>query len=461
MAHSTTLNPPGQPSASRQTLRDPAQFSTLLDVLLREPTIARVQRLHLWYHAAHLLAAQTDLDALLDPGFGALLDILGVPQSLLYAHHEGDHALYLLAERGVAPELRAALQRLPVDATDPRIGARAAATRCVQITPGFWAAPATTATTHTLVTLPLIAGGSLLGVWQLLPSWRHAPDGEDLMIFEAIGDELTTALRRARLIAALAAQDNPTARHAPHHHTEHIETGFISTVSHELRTPLTSIAGYTELLLDGTVGTLNEEQQSSLSIVKNNVDRLTSMIEDLLDISRIASGRVPIKREPVDMNHILAQAVELLRPQILRKAQEVSLELEAHLPPVWGDTDRLVRAVINLVMNAHKYTPEYGQLRITSGMAGEMVTVAVTDTGIGLTPEQQEHLFEQFYRAGESTDSIRRGVGLGLMITRSIAQIHGGDILVASQAGQGSTFTLRLPQRNPGAIAEDRRPLLE
>jgi signal transduction histidine kinase/CheY-like chemotaxis protein len=448
MTKSTILIPPASLATTRDIAHDSAGFTTLLDLALRDPTEHHIQRLHILYRAAHILAAQTDMDALIRAVFRDLLDALNSKQSLLYAHDAAGHTLHLLAERGVSPELRAALQWLPVDATDGRVAARAAATQHLEVTSGFWADAVTAAAeAPLLITLPLIAGGALVGVWQLLSPWHHTPDAADLTALATIGEEIALALRRTNLIAALKHQHVPAgslSREQPP--VEHVQTEFITTVSHELRTPLTSIAGYTELLLDGAAGTLNEEQQISLSIVKHNVDRLTGIIEDLLDISRIESGRIHIKRALVNLNQVIGNAVELLRPQIRRKFQELSLELDPHLPLVWGDDDRLTRAVVNLVANAHKYTPEYGPLQISSRAAEGLVMVAVTDTGIGLSAREQEHLFEKFYRAHEAADQIRQGAGLGLAITRSIAQLHGGDILVNSQPGRGSTFTLRLPQ---------------
>jgi len=445
MAKSTTL-PPGQLSLESGVTLEPAWFYALLDASLHQPTEARVQRLRTVYRAAHLLATLTEWSTLTNEVFPGLLDALAIAQSLLYLHDETDHTLHLLAEHGVSPELCATVGRLPVDAQDPRIAARVAAIGRAQVTHGFLTGAARPiAQAPILVTLPLFAHGSLIAVWQIIPrSWQQL-DKEDLAAFITIGDEIASALRRIRLIAASRHHADPPGHHCAEERTIDPRTEFISTVSHELRTPLTSIAGYTEMLLDGAAGMLNDEQQSSLNIVKHNVDRLTGMIEDLLDISRIESGRIKIAHELVDMNAVIRHVAASLQPQIQRKFQQLTLDLDPALPAVWGDNDRLTRAVANLVMNAHKYTPEYGHLTITSRVAEQTVLIAVTDTGIGLTAEEQEHLFEKFYRAGQSTSHIRQGAGLGLSITRSIAQIHGGDVVVTSKAGQGSTFTLRLP----------------
>lgn len=227
---------------------------------------------------------------------------------------------------------------------------------------------------------------------------------------------------------------------------DRMKSEFVSLVSHELRTPLTSIKGYIDLLMDGDAGALNEEQQDYLAIVQNNADRLVALINDLLDVSRIESGRIELRREPLDLVRSIAGVAALLRPQIEAKGQRLTLDLAKDLPAVSGDADRVTQILTNLLSNAYKYTPRGGSITIEAHRSeGNYVLVAVRDTGIGLAPEEQAQLFTKFYRARNALTQEVGGTGLGLTITRSLIEMHGGTIDVTSAPGSGSTFAFTLP----------------
>ncbi len=226
---------------------------------------------------------------------------------------------------------------------------------------------------------------------------------------------------------------------------DRMKSEFISLVSHELRTPLTSIKGYVDLLMDGEVGEVPEEQLEFLGIVKSNADRLVTLINDLLDISRIESGRVELKLASVDVVRIIRGVVTLLKPQIESKGQELSLDLPAIPVVASGDSDRVTQIVTNLLSNAYKYTPAGGTIGISVRTEGEWVRVEVQDSGIGLSEEEQAQLFTKFFRAKNRTTQEVGGTGLGLPIVKSLVEMHGGKITVFSAPGQGSTFAFTLP----------------
>ncbi len=224
------------------------------------------------------------------------------------------------------------------------------------------------------------------------------------------------------------------------------KSDFVSTVSHELRTPMTSIVGYVDLILMGATGPLSDLQRDFLKRVKTNSERLTSLVNDLLDISRIETGRVVLQLAPVAIEGVIKQVVDLLHPKIVEKEQRLSLTIPPLLPKVYGDHDRLVQIVTNLVGNAHKYTPVGGQIDINVYVRDAMLYVAVTDTGIGIAPENQKKIFERFYRV-ENDPAVYEvsGTGLGLAISLSLIQMHGGNISLDSVLGKGSTFTFSVP----------------
>jgi signal transduction histidine kinase len=226
---------------------------------------------------------------------------------------------------------------------------------------------------------------------------------------------------------------------------DQLKSTFVSIVSHELRTPMTSIKGYVENMLDGLTGYLTEKQFSYLGRVKYNVERLTRMINDLLDLSRIEAGRVELALRPVSLLELVTEVLESLQAL----AREKSLTLEARyadlLSMIHGDRDKLHQVLTNLIQNAIKFTPPGGAVLVESLVRDDQfVQVSVTDTGCGIQPEDLAKVFEKFYR-GESTPTDARGAGLGLAIVKSLVELHGGRIWVESVPGAGSRFFFTIP----------------
>jgi signal transduction histidine kinase len=222
-----------------------------------------------------------------------------------------------------------------------------------------------------------------------------------------------------------------------------LKTEFVSMVSHELRTPLTSIQGYAELLLEDQQ--ITEERHETLTIIKKNSDRLLGLVNDLLDLSRMEAGKLDLHRVSLDLAHLIPQVTGSLRPLIEAKRQRLQLDLGEALPPVWGDQDRVTQILTNLISNAHKYTLEEGNIMVAARQDNGFVRVDVSDTGIGLSPEDQTRLFTKFFRAHDRSPQAARGTGLGLVICRLLVELHGGRITVSSAPGHGSTFSFYLP----------------
>jgi PAS domain S-box-containing protein len=226
---------------------------------------------------------------------------------------------------------------------------------------------------------------------------------------------------------------------------DRMKTEFVSQVSHELRTPLTAIKGFTDLLLDGDAGEMNEEQEEYLQTIQSNVDRLVTLINDLLDVARIESGRVKLNVEALDLLPLVESVVATLHPLILGKSQTLAVDVTPDLPQVNGDKDRVVQVLTNLVSNAYKYTPAGGAIRVEAARVGDLARIAVHDNGIGIAPEDLARLFSRFYRVDSSLTREIGGTGLGLSIVKSIVELHGGTVSVESTPGAGSTFAFTLP----------------
>jgi signal transduction histidine kinase len=223
-----------------------------------------------------------------------------------------------------------------------------------------------------------------------------------------------------------------------------LKSEFVSLVSHELRTPLTAISGYLDLLREDQGGQAAKSREL-LGIVKRNTDRLVKLLDDLLDLSRIESGKFELNLAAVDVMALTAEVVSLLRPQIEAKDQRLTVDQAEALPLVQGDADRISRILINLLSNAHKYTPPGGHIWVTAHRLQGWVQIDVRDDGIGLSRDEQVHLFDKFFRAQQPATQEVGGTGLGLPITRLLVELHGGRISVVSAPGQGSTFSFTLP----------------
>jgi len=233
------------------------------------------------------------------------------------------------------------------------------------------------------------------------------------------------------------------------------KTEFISTVSHELRTPMTSIKGYADLMLIGAAGIINENQQRFLSVIKSNADRLSILVNDLLDISRIESGRVKLELKPVAVESLLETVVTSLHSKFEEKNLSVQVLLpDGDLPNVEADRDRVIQILMNLVSNAFQYTPPGGMVTVSAHADGEMVQIDVADTGIGISPENQSKVFERFYRVDDPSVNEFPGTGLGLAIVRSLVEMHEGHLWLQSEVGKGTTFsfTLHAVRETPPAI---------
>ncbi len=231
---------------------------------------------------------------------------------------------------------------------------------------------------------------------------------------------------------------------------ETIRKDFVANVSHELRTPLTSIRGYVEALQDGG----KDDPQTCaqfLTIISTQSERLNLILDDLLYLSRIESGQVVFKREPVVLASIIERSVSIVRPLADKKHHRLETSLAAEIPPVLGDEDRLVQVVTNLLDNAVKYTPDGGTITVEArprtdvGEPGAAVEISVTDTGIGIPELDRPRVFERFYRVDKARSRELGGTGLGLAIVKHIVEQHGGLVWVEGRMPRGSRFVVRLP----------------
>ncbi|MBN1219115.1 MAG: HAMP domain-containing histidine kinase [Anaerolineae bacterium] len=222
---------------------------------------------------------------------------------------------------------------------------------------------------------------------------------------------------------------------------------FVSVAAHELRTPLTSIQGYVEVLLDKDFGPLTQNQVKYLEIVQTSAHRLLNIINNLLDVTRIETGQIELVLTPTDLAGLVQKVVAEFAPQINLKSQDITLHSTPNLPLALCDSNRATQIVTNLLINAHKYTPREGQicLELKPAEAPSFLQFSIADNGMGIAPEDQLKLFTRFFRTERARTNQTTGTGLGLYITRSLVELHGGQIWFESKPNQGSTFYVTFP----------------
>ena len=225
------------------------------------------------------------------------------------------------------------------------------------------------------------------------------------------------------------------------------KTQILATVTHELKTPLSSITGYIDRMLvqRERVGPLNERQQRYLEVAQRNGRRLKVLIDELLDVSRIESGSLELNPVDLDVQQEMEEVVESLQDRIKEKRQRLALDITPNLPRLTADKLRFSQVMTNLLSNASKYSPDGSAIGVTATQEGGLMRIDVSDSGIGISSDNQSRLFSKFFRADNSSTHKVSGTGLGLFITKSVIEAHGGRIWVNSEEGKGSTFSFTLP----------------
>lgn len=317
--------------------------------------------------------------------------------------------------------------------------------------------------TKALIAVPLKTKDRILGTLTVDRMQEHSLTQDDLELMATIATQVAISLDNASAYQQIeelnvGLEAKVRERTAELEQADRIRSRFLSHVSHELKTPLTSIKGFLQNLLDGLTGPVNEKQQRYLSRMLDNLDRLIRMIDDLLDQTRIQTGRLDLALADVDFPQCVAEAVEQLRPLMQAKQHQ----LEVRYPPaplfVWGDRDRLIQIVTNLVQNAVKFTPDGGNIAVTVAQENQALAgVSVRDSGPGIPPEFVEKIFDPFFKIKE-TRGGSKGLGLGLSIVRTLVELHGGTIMARKRSGHGAELFFTIPIVPPNdAVRETTR----
>ena len=307
--------------------------------------------------------------------------------------------------------------------------------------------------TALLVAAGLIAGltGALLLFSGLISSMRRPLEELVDAAGRLAGGDLKARVEVGGLseTAALGKAFNEMAAQLEHEASQRevldrMKDEFVLTASHELRSPLTSVQGFAELLMLERES-LTPRQVETVEVILDNSRHLVRLLNDLLDLARSDAGRLVIRPQPTELAPLIEDSVKLMRAQTDAADQTLTMSLDPDLPPVEVEADRIRQVLVNLLTNAHEYSPEGASIAVMARAAGAEVEIAVNDNGPGIPPDQLEHIFERFVRGEAGLTQRVGGTGLGLPISKSLVELHGGRLEVDSTVGVGSTFSFRLP----------------
>jgi len=302
---------------------------------------------------------------------------------------------------------------------------------------------------------PLVIRGQPLGLLALGRQPGHPPIDEGEMEFlRIIAGNLSVAWENARLYQEAVE----TAERLKE--VDRLKSQFLANMSHELRTPLNSIIGFSRVILKGIDGPITDQQRQDLEAIFNSGQHLLGLINDILDISKIEAGKMELSFEPTDLGEIIRGVMSTAIALVKDKPVELQQSVPADLPTIIADSRRVRQVLLNLVSNAAKFT-DRGFIRVEARVEGDFVVISVSDTGIGIPPEKLPHIFEAFTQVDASPSRKYGGTGLGLTISKSFVELHGGRIWVESEVGKGSTFTFTLPIQGPSQVRAEAGPAEE
>jgi signal transduction histidine kinase len=289
-----------------------------------------------------------------------------------------------------------------------------------------------------LLAVPLIAEDRLVGALIVMRKRTGTFAAEEVALLQTFATQSALAIQNARLFREIEDKSRQLEVASRH------KSEFLANMSHELRTPLNAIIGFSEVLSDRMFGELNEKQEEYLKDIYASGTHLLSLINDILDLSKIEAGRMELELTEFDLPTAIENALTLVRERAGRRSIALQTHIDNRVGQIQADERKVRQVVLNLLSNAIKFTPEGGRIEVQAVPRDGLIAVSVSDTGVGIAPEDQEKVFEEFRQVGTAAKKIE-GTGLGLTLCRKFVELHGGKIWVKSEVGVGSTFTFTLP----------------
>lgn len=313
--------------------------------------------------------------------------------------------------------------------------------------------------TESFLSVPIIVKNAPVGliVMGTTSTYSKLTEG-DAELLSILASQISNTLENAKLYAELFSSHQELERKVKERTFElaklneelnrlnKVKSDFISAVSHELRTPLTSIKGYASILISGKLGELQPAQKERLEKIDKHTNSLTHLINNLLDIARIESGKIQMDIKDISLKELIDSTVDIITPQIKEKNISLKIQKDPAIENLWADQSQLERVFLNLLSNAVKFTPEKGIITLSMKDKDQQIEISVKDTGIGIPKQDAEKVFQEFFRADNALDQKTKGTGLGLSLVKKIIEAHNGRIWFESELNKGTTFTFTLPK---------------
>jgi two-component system, NtrC family, sensor kinase len=394
------------------------------------------------------VSSTLDLQTVLSTIVGRAVQLSGTDCGIIYEYDEPTQEFHLRASYQMEQELVDAYQATPLRLGQGATGRAAETREPTQITDlGQEQEFATRGMRpilsrlgyQSLLAVPLLFEQKIMGALTIYRRETGSFAPEIVNLLRTFATQSVLAIQNARLFREI--EDKGRQIEVANRH----KSEFLANVSHELRTPLNAIIGFSEVLGEKMFGELNEKQAEYTDDILSSGRHLLSLINDILDLSKIEAGRMELEVTTFHLPDAIENALTLIRERASRHGIRLNRVIDDRLGEFTGDERKVKQVLVNLLSNAVKFTPVGGHIKVEAGLGDSAAIVSVTDTGIGIAREDQEAIFEEFRQVGSNYAHKREGTGLGLTLTRKFVELHGGKIWVESEVGKGSTFTFTLP----------------
>ena len=378
---------------------------------------------------------------------GRATELSGTDAGVIYEYDEPREVFVPRATAHLEADIVETMLATPVRKGEGATGRLAGVQEPIQV-PDILAAPADSrvrgalvrAGYRALLAVPLLREDRLLGGLTVIRKATGEFGPAVIELLRTFATQSALAIQNARLFREIADKSHQLEMASQH------KSEFLANMSHELRTPLNAIIGFSEVLSERMFGDLNAKQEEYLKDIHASGQHLLSLINDILDLSKIEAGRMELELTDFNLPATLDNALTLVRERAGRRGIALHLTVDEQLDQVRADERKVRQVVLNLLSNAIKFTPEGGRIEVRAKPVNGSIEVSVSDTGVGIAPEDQEAIFEEFKQVGTADKKVE-GTGLGLALSRKFIELHGGKIWVTSQVGKGSTFTFTIPVR--------------
>jgi signal transduction histidine kinase len=397
------------------------------------------------------VSSTLELETVLATIVSHAVQLSGTDSGVIYEYDDDKQEFHLRASHRMEEELVEAIRAAPFRLGEGATGRAVATQAPVQVTDllgereigGTRIRPIMARLGYrSLLVVPLLVEEQIMGS---LAVWRRESGNfqpEVVNLLQTFATQSVLAIQNARLFREI--EDKSRQIEAANRH----KSEFLANMSHELRTPLNAIIGFSEVLGERMFGELNEKQAEYTDDILSSGRHLLSLINEILDLSKVEAGRMELELATFDLPLAIDNARTFVRERATKHGINLDVTVDERLGDFVGDERKIKQVLLNLLSNAVKFTPEGGRIGINARQADGSVEISVSDTGIGISPEDQAKIFEEFRQVGGDYAHKREGTGLGLTLAKKFVELHGGRIWVESEVGKGSTFSFTLPERS-------------